>query len=324
MRELSYLEAISEAMREEMRRDPSVFIMGEDVAEYGGAFKVTKGFLEEFGPERVINMPIAESGMVGAAVGAAAMGQRPIVEMQFIDFIACGFDQIVNMVAKFHYRLGIALPIVIRGPAGGGVHGGPFHSQNPEAWFAHVPGLKVVAPSTPADAKGLLKSAVRDNNPVIYLEHKWLYRRLKEAVPDGDALVPFGQAVVRRAGRDLSIVSYGATVHHALAAADMLEREGIDVEVIDIRTLVPLDSEGILASARKTGKIIVAHEATRTAGFGGEIVAQIVEHAFEFLDAPVIRVTAPDTPVPFSIPLEEFFLPDAEKIATAARQLAKY
>lgn len=324
MPELSYLEAISEAMREEMRRDPRVFLMGEDVAEYGGAFKVTRGFLEEFGAERVINMPIAESGMVGAAVGAAAMGQRPIVEMQFIDFIACAFDQIVNMAAKFHYRVGVPLPMVIRGPSGGGVHGGPFHSQNPEAWFAHVPGLKVVAPSTPSDAKGLLKTAIRDENPVIYLENKWLYRRIKELVPDGDTLVPLGQAIVRQAGRDISIVTYGATVHHALDAARILEAEGIDVEVVDIRTLVPLDVETILESVRKTGKIVVAHEATLTAGFGGEIAAQIAERAFEYLDGPIVRVAAPDTPVPFSIPLETFFLPNAEKIAEAARRLWRY
>ena len=321
---LTYLEAISEAMREEMRRDERVFIMGEDVAEYGGAFKVTKGFLQEFGAERVINMPIAESGMVGAAVGAAAMGQRPIVEMQFIDFIACGFDQIVNMAAKFHYRLGIPLPLVIRGPSGGGVHGGPFHSQNPEAWFAHVPGLKVVAPATVADAKGMLKASIRDDNPVIYLEHKWLYRRLKEDIPPGDGIVPLGKAIVRREGNDLSIITYSATVQHALDAAQMLAPEGIDCEVVDLRTLAPLDVDTILQSARKTGKIIVAHEATRTAGFGAEIVAQIAEQSFEFLDGPIVRITAPDTPVPYSAPLEEFFLPNARKIADAARRLAHY
>ena len=321
---LTYLEAISEAMREEMRRDERVFIMGEDVAEYGGAFKVTKGFLQEFGAERVINMPIAESGMVGAAVGAAAMGQRPIVEMQFIDFIACGFDQIVNMAAKFHYRLGIPLPLVIRGPSGGGVHGGPFHSQNPEAWFAHVPGLKVVAPATVADAKGMLKASIRDDNPVIYLEHKWLYRRLKEDIPPGDGIVPLGKAIVRREGNDLSIITYSATVQHALDAAQMLAPEGIDCEVVDLRTLVPLDVDTILQSARKTGKIVVAHEATRTAGFGAEIVAQIAEQSFEFLDGPIVCVTAPDTPVPYSAPLEEFFLPNARKIAEAARRLAHY
>ena len=321
---LTYLEAISEAMREEMRRDERVFIMGQDVAEYGGAFKVTKGFLQEFGAERVINMPIAESGMVGAAVGAAAMGQRPIVEMQFIDFIACGFDQIVNMAAKFHYRLGIPLPLVIRGPSGGGVHGGPFHSQNPEAWFAHVPGLKVVAPATVADAKGMLKASIRDDNPVIYLEHKWLYRRLKEDIPPGDGIVPLGKAIVRREGNDLSIITYSATVQHALDAAQMLAPEGIDCEVVDLRTLAPLDVDTILQSARKTGKIVVAHEATRTAGFGAEIVAQIAEQSFEFLDGPIVRVTAPDTPVPYSAPLEEFFLPNARKIAEAARRLAHY
>jgi 2-oxoisovalerate dehydrogenase E1 component beta subunit len=324
MPELSYLEAISEAMREEMRRDERVFIMGEDIAEYGGAFKVTKGFLDEFGADRVINMPIAESGMVGAAVGAAAMGQRPIVEMQFMDFIACGFDQIVNMAAKFYYRLEIPLPIVIRGPSGGGVHGGPFHSQCPEAWFAHVPGLKVVAPATPTDAKGLLKTAIRDNNPVIYLEHKWLYRRLKERVPADDSLIPFGQAIVRRPGMGLSIVTYGAMVHHALEAAEQLAREDIDVEVLDLRTIVPLDVEAILATVRKTGKVIVLHEATLTAGFGAEIAAQISEHALDYLDGPIVRVAAPDTPVPYSAPLEACFLPDAQKIADAARKLARY
>jgi 2-oxoisovalerate dehydrogenase E1 component beta subunit len=321
---LTYLEAIREAMLEEMQRDPRVFVLGEDVGTYGGAFRVTAGFLETFGPERVIDTPIAESAIIGAAVGAALMGQRPIAEMQFIDFIACGFDMLVNYAAKSRYRWGAGVPIVVRGPAGGGVHGGPFHSQNPEAYFMNVPGLKIVSPATPGDAKGLMLAAIRDPDPVLYLEHKFLYRRLKEEVPAGEHLVPIGKARLARSGRDLSIVTYAAMVHVALEAAEAAAREGVEVEVLDLRTLLPLDEEAILATARKTGKVIVLHEATRTGGPGGEITALIAERAFEWLDAPVVRLAPPDTPVPYSPTLEEFFLPNAQKVADAIRALHAY
>jgi 2-oxoisovalerate dehydrogenase E1 component beta subunit len=321
---LTYLEAIREAMFEEMQRDPRVFVLGEDVGIYGGAFRVTAGFLETFGPERVIDTPIAESAIIGAAIGAALMGQRPIAEMQFIDFISCGFDMLVNYAAKSRYRWGGGVPIVVRGPAGGGVHGGPFHSQNPEAYFMNVPGLKIVAPATPADAKGLMLSAIRDPDPVLYLEHKFLYRRLKEDVPAGEHLVPIGQARLARPGRDLSIVTYAAMVHVALEAAEAAAREGIEVEVLDLRTLLPLDEPAVLATARKTGKVIVLHEATRTGGPGGEVAALLSERAFEWLDAPVVRLAPPDTPVPYSPTLEEFFLPNAHKVGEAIRALHAY
>ncbi len=321
---LTYLEAIREAMLEEMQRDPRVFVIGEDVGTYGGAFRVTAGFLETFGPERVIDTPIAESAIIGAAIGAALMGQRPIAEMQFIDFIACGFDMLVNYAAKSRYRWGGDVPIVVRGPAGGGVHGGPFHSQNPEAYFMNVPGLKIVAPGTPSDAKGLMLAAIRDPDPVLYLEHKFLYRRLKEDVPEGEYLVPIGKARLARPGRDLSIVTYAAMLQVALEAAEAAAREGIEVEVLDLRTLLPLDEQAILASARKTGKVIVLHESTRTGGPGGEISALIAERAFEWLDAPLVRVAPPDTPVPYSPTLEEFFLPNAHKLGEAIRALHAY
>jgi 2-oxoisovalerate dehydrogenase E1 component beta subunit len=324
MTEITYIEGIRQALWEEMERDDRVFLLGEDIGAYGGAFKITVGFLDRFGEERVIDTPIAESALVGAAVGAALMGQRPVVEMQFADFIACGFDQIVNMAAKFHYRTGTSVPLVIRAPSGGGVHGGPFHSQNPEAWFVHVPGLKVVAPSTPMDAKGLLKAAIRDPDPVIYFEHKYLYRRIKGKVPDEDFSVPLGKAEVKREGTDVSIITYGAMVHQALQAANQAAAMGISAEILDLRTLLPLDREAILATARKTGKILVVHEATRTAGIGGEVAAIIAESAFDRLDGPVLRLTAPDTPVPFSGPLEEAFLPNAAKIASALERLVAY
>jgi pyruvate/2-oxoglutarate/acetoin dehydrogenase E1 component len=321
---LTYLEAIRLAMLEEMDRDPRVFVIGEDVGAYGGAFRVTAGFLERFGETRVIDTPISESAIVGASIGAALMGMRPIAEMQFIDFISCGFDQIVNYAAKSRYRWGGGVPIVIRGPAGGGVHGGPFHSQNPESFFMNVPGLKIVAPGTPSDAKGLMTAAIRDPDPVIYLEHKFLYRRLKEDVPDGDHVVPIGKARVARAGRDVSIVTYAAMLQVALEAAAAAEKDGIDVEVLDLRTLLPLDEEAILATAGRTGKVIVLHEATRTGGPGGEIAALIAERAFEYLDAPIVRVAPPDTPVPYSPPLEESFLPNADKVGKAIRALYDY
>ena len=324
MPQLTYLDAIRQALLEEMDRDPAVLLIGEDIGVYGGAFKATAGLLERFGWERVIDTPISETAIVGAAVGMSYLGLRPVAEMQFIDFIACAFNQITNFVAKSHYRWGAPVPIVIRGPAGGGVHGSAFHSANPEMYFVHTPGLKVVYPATPYDAKGLLKSAIRDNNPVLFFEHKFLYRRIKEEVPEGDYTVPIGQAIVRRPGRDLTIVTYAAMVHASLDAAAQLAREGIEAEVVDLRTLLPLDRETIIESVRRTSKLLVVHEDTRTGGIAGEIAAVVTDSAFEDLDGPVRRVTSLDTPVPFSPPLEEHFLPNAERIAAAARDLARY
>jgi pyruvate/2-oxoglutarate/acetoin dehydrogenase E1 component len=321
---LTYLEAIRLALREEMQRDPRVFMIGEDVAAYGGAFRVTEGLLAEFGPARVIDTPISESAIVGASIGAALMGMRPVAEMQFIDFISCAFDMLVNYAAKSRYRWGGGVPLVVRGPCGGGVHGGPFHSQNPEAYFMNVPGLKIVAPATPSDAKGLLTAAIRDPDPVIFLEHKFLYRRIKEEVPAGELVTPIGKARVARAGKHVSVLTYAAMLHVALEAAETLAGDGIDVEVVDLRTLLPLDEEAILESAGKTGKVLVLHEATRTGGPGGEIAALIAEKVFERLDAPVVRLAAPDTPVPYSPPLEEDFLPNARSVGKAVRALYDY
>jgi len=321
----TYLEAIRQAIWEEMEQDPSVFVLGEDIGVYGGAFKVTDGMLEKFGAMRIIDTPIAEGAIVGAAIGAALMGMRPVAEMQFIDFISCAFDQITNFAAKNRYRWGAGVPIVVRGPCGGGVRGGPFHSANPEMYFVHTPGLKVVAPATAYDAKGLLKASIRDDDPVIYLEHKFLYRRIKEDIPRDDYIVPLGKAAVRREGTDLTIITYGAMLYPCLEAAETLEKErGAKAEVIDLRSLLPLDRETIVTSARKTGKVMVVHEDTRTGGIAGEIAATINEEAFDHLDGPVLRVTAPDTPVPYSAPLEDFFLPNAVKIAEAARKLVAY
>jgi 2-oxoisovalerate dehydrogenase E1 component beta subunit len=321
-RELTYLEAISEGLRDEMRRDDTVFVLGEDVGEFGGAFKVTDGFIEEFGASRVLDTPLAENAIIGAAVGAAVEGLRPVCEMQFADFISCGFDQLVSVAAKMHYRQGIAVPIVIRLPSGGGFSGGPFHSQNPEAWFMQTPGIKVVAPSSAADAKGLLISAIRDPNPVCFLEHKGLYRHVKGPVDAGaDASVPLGEARIVREGSELSVITYGSGVLLATQATDEL---GEDIEVIDLRTLVPLDVETILASARKTGKVLVAHEATRSAGVGAEVAALITEHAFEDLDAPVRRLTAADSPIPFSPPLEQAVLPQLDDMKEACGELLSY
>ncbi|HLW70882.1 MAG TPA: alpha-ketoacid dehydrogenase subunit beta [Candidatus Binataceae bacterium] len=325
--EVNYLTAINQALHEEMRRDENVFMMGEDVAELGGAFKVTEGLLAAFGEDRVIDTPISEALIVGAGIGAAMLGMRPVVEMQFGDFISCAFDQIVNSAATLRYRHGgqAACPLVIRAPSGAGVHGALFHSQNPEAWFTRVPGLKVVAPATPYDAKGLLKAAIRDNNPVVYFEHKRLYRSIKADVPEGDFVVPLGVAEIRQPGRDLSIITYGGTVHQSLDAARIVEKEdGLSVEVLDLRTLLPLDRDAILATARKTGKVLVVHEDRLTGGFGGEIAAIIGEHAFESLDGPVRRIAAADTHTPFSPPLEEFVLPNSNKIVEAIRSLAAY
>ena len=321
---LTYIEAISDGLREEMRRDPSVFLLGEDIGAYGGAFKATKGFIEEFGEQRVIDTVLAEAAIVGAALGAAIVGMRPVAEMQFADFAANAFNQIVNNVAKFHYRTGLPVPLVIRLPAGGGVHGGPFHSVNPESWFLNVPGLKLVAPSTPADAKGLIKSAIRDPNPVLFLEHKYLYRHAKADVPDGDIVVPIGSADIKRPGRDITVLTYHTGVVWALEAAEVLAREGVDVEVVDLRSLLPLDKGTIIASVKKTGKVLILHEATLTGGIGGELAALVAEHAFEFLDAPVRRLASIETPVPYAPPLEEYFLPNTEKVTSALRSLAAY
>jgi 2-oxoisovalerate dehydrogenase E1 component beta subunit len=324
MPEITMLEAIRQALFEEMDRDPAVVAIGEDIGVYGGAFKATEGLLAKFGHERVIETPISETAIVGAACGMSYLGLRPVAEMQFIDFIACCFNQVTNFVAKSHYRYGAPVPMVLRGPCGGGVHGGPFHSANPEMYFVHTPGLKVVYPSTAYDAKGLLKSAIRDNNPVLFFEHKFLYRRVKEEVPASDFTVPIGKAVVRRQGGDLTILSYAAMAHVVLEAAASLAAEGIEAEVIDLRTLLPLDSETILDSVKKTNRLLIVHEDTRTGGIAGEIAAIVCESAFEHLDAPIARVTGLDTPVPYAPPLEEHFLPNAEKVVSAARELAKY
>ena len=320
-REMTYLEAISDALREEMRRDETVLCMGQDIGAFGGAFKVTDGFFEEFGAERVMDAPLAESAIIGAAVGAAIEGLRPVCEMQFSDFISCGFDQLVNVAAKMHYRQGIAVPIVIRLPSGGGFSGGPFHSQNPEAWLLQAPGLKVVAPATAADAKGLLVSAIRDPNPVCFLEHKGLYRRVRGEVPEGDFSVPIGEARIARAGSEATVIAYGSSVSLAVDAADELEA---DVEVLDLRTLCPLDRDAILKSARKTGKVLVAHEATRSCGVGAEVAALISEEAFEDLDAPIRRLTAADVPIPFSPPLEQAVLPQPSDMKEALNELLSY
>jgi 2-oxoisovalerate dehydrogenase E1 component beta subunit len=320
----TYLEAIREGLWEEMERDPNVFLLGEDIGVYGGAFKVTAGFLERFGEKRVVDTPISESAIAGAAIGAGLMGLRPVAEMQFADFITCGFDQIVNFAAKCRYRWGAAVPIVVRAPSGGGIHGGPFHSQNPEMWFVRTPGLKVVAPATAYDAKGLIKSAIRDNDPVIFFEHKGLYRKIKEELPEEEFTVPIGKAKVVREGNDLTIVTYGSMVWVALEAAEQLAEEGASVEVVDLRTLMPLDRETVCESVRKTSKVLLLHEDTRTGGLAGELAATITETAWEFLDGPILRVTAPDTPIPYSPPLEEAFLPNCSKVVEKARVLWRY
>jgi 2-oxoisovalerate dehydrogenase E1 component beta subunit len=321
---LTYLEAVRQGIWEEMERDPTVFCIGEDIGIYGGAFKVTDGFIDHFGPERVIDTPIAESAIVGAAFGASLTGMRPVAEFQFMDFIGCAFNQITNMVAKAHYRWGAPAPMVIRGPSGGNVHGGPFHSQNPEMYFVHAPGLKVVCPATAYDAKGLIKASIRDNNPVIFFEHKYLYRRIKEDVPTDDYVVPLGKARIARAGRDLSVITYAAMVHVALEAAEQLSREGIEFEVLDLRTLSPLDREAIAETVHRTNKVLILHEDVRTGGIAGEIAAIINEEAFDSLDGPILRLTALDTPVPFSPPQEEFFLPQVSDVVREARKLIAY
>ena len=325
MAEVTYLEAIREALFEEMARDANVFCMGEDIGAYGGAFKVTEGLLDRFGASRVIDTPISEIAIVGAAAGAAHMGMRPVCEMQFMDFISNAYDMLTNYVATARYRVGLGCPRVVRGPSGGYVRGGPFHSQNPEAAFFHTPGLKIVSPATASDAKGLMKAAIRDDDCVLFFEHKYLYRRIKETLPEGDHVVPIGKARTAREGSDLSVISYSAALWKALEAADILEREdGVSVEVIDLRTLLPLDDEAILATVKKTNRVLIVHEDTRTGGIAGEITARISEQAFEWLDAPVLRVTAADVPLPYSPPLEDYVLPQTTDIVRAMRRLAAY
>ncbi|HEX5178952.1 MAG TPA: alpha-ketoacid dehydrogenase subunit beta [Gemmatimonadaceae bacterium] len=325
MAETTYLEAIRQALFEEMDRDPNVFVLGEDIGAYGGAFKVTDGLLAKYGESRVIDTPISEAAIVGAAAGAAHMGMRPVCEMQFIDFISCAYDMLTNYVATARYRAFLPCPIVVRGPSGGYVRGGPFHSQNPEAAFLHTPGLKIVYPSTASDAYGLLKAAIRDDDPVLYFEHKYLYRRIKEELPNGDHVVPIGKARLAREGRDLSIITYAATVWKALEAAEQLEKEdGLSVDVLDLRSLLPMDDEAIMATVKKTNRVMIVHEDTRTGGVAGEVTARITERAFAWLDAPILRVTAADVPLPYSPPLEDFVLPQTSDIVTVARQLAAY
>lgn len=322
----TYIKAIHDAMFEEMKRDENVFILGEDVGILGGAFKATEGFLKEFGPDRVIDTPISETLIVGAAIGAAISGMRPIAEMQFGDFISCAYDQIINMAATLRYRHGgrAQVPIVVRAPSGAGVHGGLFHSQNPESLFLSTPGIKIVNPATAYDAKGLLKASIRDNDPVLFFEHKFLYRRIQEELPEEDYIVPLGKAAVRKEGSDLTLITYSASLYPSLTAAEKLEKEGVDVEVIDLRTLRPLDWETLFQSVRKTSKVLIVHEDRKTGGIGGEISARISEEFFDHLDGPILRVTSEDTHYAFSPPLEEFILPNVDKILSKARTLAAY
>jgi 2-oxoisovalerate dehydrogenase E1 component beta subunit len=321
---ITYLEAIRQALFDEMARDERVFLIGEDIGAYGGAFKVTDGLLDKYGEARVIDAPISEQAIVGSAIGASYMGMRPVCEIQFIDFIASCFDMLTNFAATSRYRNGAGVPIVVRGPCGGGVSGGPFHSLNPESFFLNTPGLKMVEPSTAYDAKGLLKAAIRDDDPVLYFEHKFLYRRIKDEVPDEDYIVPLGKAAVRRGGRDLSIITFGAMVYTALEAAKALAADGVDAEVIDLRSLAPLDRDAILESVAKTSRVLLLYEATLTGGIGGELAAIIAEHAFEYLDAPIMRVASVDAPVPYAPPLETAFLPSVTKVVEAARRLVGY
>jgi len=324
MKEMTYLDAIHDALDEEMAHNKDVFLMGEDIGYYGGAFRVTEGLYEKYGRWRVIDTPLSESGFTGAAIGAALMGMRPVIEMQFADFISCAFDQIVTVAAKNNYRWGGKTPIVVRAPFGGNIHGGSYHSQCPEGWFLNVPGLKIVAPSNPYDAKGLLKASIRDDDPVLYFEHKFLYRRIKGDVPEEDYTVPIGKSMVVREGTDITVITYSAMVHVAIEAAGILEGEGISAEIVDLRTLLPLDKEGIYSSVKKTSKVIILYETPRTGGIGGEIAALISEDIFDYLDAPVVRIGAKDTPVPYSPPMEEFYLPKAEDVVAAARRLVAY
>ncbi|MCB0358098.1 MAG: alpha-ketoacid dehydrogenase subunit beta [Bdellovibrionales bacterium] len=318
----TYIDAIRQALEEEMERDESIICIGEDIGGFGGAFKATKGLLQRYGEERVIDFPIAETALIAMATGAAMYGLRPVVEIQFADFVTNGFNQIVTNAARVHYRYGQSVPLVIRLPSGGGLGAGPFHSINPEAWFFHCPGLKLVAPATANDARGLLKAAIRDNNPVLFFEHKYLYRRVKETLEPGDGACEIGHAAIRRAGSDLTIVTYGVTLGMCLEAADVVAQDGIDVEIIDLRTLLPWDRQLVLGSVRKTARALVVHEATRTGGIGAEIAATIGEAAFQHL--LVRRLCSHDTPVPFAPTLEEFFRPSTAKVVDEIRALATY
>lgn len=323
--EATYLVAIAEALWEEMERDERVFLLGEDIGVYGGAFKVTEGFIDRFGSERVMDTPIAEEAIVGMALGAAMEGLRPVAEFQYADFMSSGFDTITTALGRYHYRSGVPVPVVLRGPSGGGVRGSSFHSFNPEPWFAHSPGLKVMCPAFPTDAKGLLKSAIRDDNPCVFLEHKWIYRRVKEVVPeDPDFLVPIGKAEIKRGGTDVSVIAYGAMVHHALEAAETLARDGIAVEIVDLRSIVPLDTETILSSVAKTSRAVVLYESHRFLGVGAEVASVIAEEGFETLDAPVVRIAPPNVPVPFSPTLEDAYLPQPADIEDAIRRLSAW
>jgi pyruvate/2-oxoglutarate/acetoin dehydrogenase E1 component len=321
---LTYLEAIRSALHDEMARDERVFLLGEDIGAYGGAFKVTEGLIDIYGEQRVIDTPISETAIVGSAIGASYMGMRPVCEVQFIDFIACCFDMLTNFAAKSRYRNGAGVPIVVRGPCGGGVGGGPFHSLNPESFFLNTPGLKMVEPSTAYDAKGLLRAAIRDDDPVLYFEHKYLYRRIKDEVPDGDYIVPLGKAAIRREGTDLSIITFGAMVHTALDAATGLAEAGVEAEVLDLRSLAPLDRDAVLTTVAKTSRALLLHEATLTGGIGGELAAIISQDAFGYLDAPVMRVASVDAPVPYAPPLEAAFLPSVDKVVAEAKRLVNY
>ena len=321
------IEALRDTMAEEMRRDPTIIITGEDVGPRGGVFRATQGLFDEFGPERVIDSPLSELSIIAVGIGMALNGLRPICEIQFADFIFPAFNQIVSEAARFRYRSNgqFTVPMLIRAPYGGGISGGLYHSQSIEAFFCHVPGMYVVAPSTPYDMKGLLRAALRAPDPVLFLEHKKAYRLIKGEVPESDYVVPIGKADVKRPGRDLTVIGYGLMLHEALRAAEMVAPDGIDVEVVDLRTLAPLDKETILASVKKTSKVVIVHEDNKTGGLAGEIAAIIAEEAFEYLDGPITRVCAPDVPgVPFSHPMQDFFMPNADKIAAAIRQLAAY
>ncbi len=325
MENQSFLEAIRSGLAEEMAADPNLLLLGEDIGVYGGAFKVTEGLLDTFGKERVIDMPLAEAAVIGAAIGAAMSGLRAVAELQFIDFLSCGgFDQLVSVAAKSRYRTGVSCPVVVRGPTGAGGRGGPFHSACPEMWAVATPGLKVVFPATPADAKGLLKASIRDPDPVLFLEHKFLYRRIKGDVPQGDYIVPLGEAAVCKEGKDAAIVTFGAMVHTALAAAEELGKQGRQVRVVDLRTLKPLDRNLIAAAARETGRVLILHEHPITGGLAGEVTAVVNEEAFDFLDAPVMRLAAPDTPVPYAPSLEDAYLPQVADVVGALERLLAY
>ncbi len=327
MPEITMVEAVRDAMKEEMERDESVVVIGEDVGAYGGAFRATEGLFEKFGEKRVIDTPISETAIVGIALGMSLMGFRPVAEIQFADFISCAFDQIVNQTATLRYRTAgdMNAPLVIRAPSAAGVHGGLYHSQSPEAWFAHTPGLKVVVPSSAYDAKGLLKTAIRDDDPVIFFEPKYLYRRAKDEVPDEDYVVPLGKAKVLQAGSDVTIITYGSTVFHSREAIGKLEKEeDLSIELIDLRSLIPLDKETIYKSVKKTNRVVLVHEDHKTLGIGAEIAALLSEELFDYLDTPIVRVAAPDTPVPYSPPLEEFYLPNADNIIDAVHRVIEY